>query len=88
MLADYMGRGEDWDTGSQLDVANFNTLYPLYCFDVSKQAERLKDGITDIYVRAWFGGAPGNYRAYAVVQSARTLLLSSDGSRMSLAPGY
>lgn len=84
MLADYMGRDQDVDTGFQISCEDFRTLYPIYHFDLEAQSERLMDSITDLYVRARFSANPGNYKAYAVVQSDRTMLLSSDGRKMNL----
>ncbi len=75
MLSDYMGRDEDVNTGHQIDAESFRTHYPIYHFDLEKQSERLKDSISDIYVHARFTGTPANYRAYALVQSDRTMLL-------------
>ncbi len=84
MLSDYKGRDQDVNTGHQIDAESFRTHYPIYHFDLEKQSERLKDSISDIYVHARFTGTPANYRAYAVVQSDRTMLLSGDGSKMNI----
>ena len=73
MLLDYMGRDQNVDTGLQISIADFKSLYPIYHFDLEKQSEKLKDSISDIYIKAKFRGNPGNYRAYAVVMSDKYL---------------
>ena len=84
MLSDYLGRDQNVDTGTQISAEDFRTLYPIYHFDLETQSERLKDSISDIYVWAKFSANPGAYRAYAVVQSDRSMLLSGDGRKMNL----
>ena len=84
MLLEFMGRDQNIDTGLQISLEDFRTLYTIYHFDLEKQPDRLKDSIHDIYVKARFGAAPGNYRGYAVVMSDKILSLQSDGSKMNI----
>ena len=54
-------------------------------FDVSKQSERLTEGVVYLTVRMEFSVAvPANTRAYALVISDRMLEFKSDGSKMSV----
>ena len=63
----------------------FNSLYPIHIFDVSKQSERLTEGVVDLTVRMEVSAnAPTNTQAYALVISDRMLKLKSDGSKMSV----
>ena len=72
-------------TGSRVSSPKFKSLYPINVFDVSKQSERLTEGIVDITVRMEFSVAvPANTRAYALVISDRMLKFKSDGSKMSV----
>ena len=67
-----------------MNPSAFKSLYPIHVFDVSKQSERLTEGIVDLTVRMEFGAAvPANTRAYALVISDRRLKFKTDGSKMS-----
>ena len=71
--------------GTQVNVAAYKSLFPIIVFDVRKQNEKLKTGVTDIQVRFEFGAAvPVNTTAYAVLISDRFYKLSSDGKNMSV----
>ena len=61
------------------------SFYPIQVFDVSKQSERLKEGVVDLTVRIKFSAnAHANTRAYALVISDRMLKFKSDGTKMSV----
>ena len=71
--------------GTQVNVAAYKSLFPIIVFDVRKQNEKLKAGVTDIQVRFEFGAAvPANTTAYAIIISDRFYKLSSDGKNMSV----
>lgn len=71
--------------GTQVNVAAYKSLFPIIVFDVRKQNETLKTGVTDIQVRFEFGAAvPANTMAYSVIISDRFYKLSSDGKNMSV----
>ena len=84
MLLDFAGRDQNVDTGMQVTLSDFRTLYPIYHFNLEKQEDRLKDSTLDITVKAKFGGAPGNYRAYALILSDRLLTITADGGKMNV----
>ena len=70
--------------GSAVNTIAFKSLYPIHVFDVSKQSERLTEGVVDLTVRMEFSVAvPANTQAYAIVISDRMLKFKSDGSKMS-----
>ncbi len=72
-------------SNSNINPMDFKNLYSLYVFDVSKQTERVKHGITDITIKANFSvPVPANTTAYAVVISDRIVKFQSDGSRMAV----
>ena len=55
-----------------VDIITYKEEYPIFYFDVSKQSERLKEGVVDITVRIKFGEATEQHiRAYAVIISDR-----------------
>ena len=71
--------------GTQVNVAAFKSLFPILVFDLRKQNERLKTGVTDIQVRFEFAAVvPADTTAYAVIISDRFYKLASDGKNMSV----
>ena len=64
----------DTDSGSQVSVKNYASLFPIFAFNVNHHKVRLRGGSTDIEIRwslsANFGG---HYNAYALVLSDRYL---------------
>ena len=77
-------------SNSGIDPINYKYLYPLYLFDVSKQSEKLKTSVSDIYIKAFFGDAPAGAEnppadtmAYAVIISDRLFHFVSDGSKVT-----
>ena len=66
--------------GSAVNPDVFKSLYPIHVFNVSKQSERLTEGIVDLTVRMEFSvNVPANTQAYAFVISDRMLKFKSDG---------
>jgi hypothetical protein len=71
--------------GTQVNVAAYKSLFPIIVFDVRKQNEKIKTGVTDIQVKFEFGAAvPADTTAYAVMISDRFFKLASDGNNMSV----
>ena len=71
--------------GSAVSPTAFKLLYPIHVFDISKQSERLTEGVVDLTVRMKFSAnVPANTRAYALVISDRMLEFKSDGSKISV----
>jgi hypothetical protein len=71
--------------GTQVNVPAYKSLFPIIVFDVRKQNERIKTGVTDIQVRFEFSAAvPADTTAFSVIISDRFYKLSSDGKNMSV----
>ena len=71
--------------GSAVNPSVLKSLYPIHIFAVSKQSERLTEGVVDLTVRMEFSAnVPANTQAYALVISDRMLKFKSDGSKMSV----
>ena len=69
--------------GTQVNFPAFKSIYPILVFDVRRQNERLKSGVTDIQVRFNFNAnVPVNTTAYSVIISDRFFKMSSDGKNM------
>ena len=71
-------------SNSGIDPLSYKDLFPLYLFDVSKQSEKLKTSVSDIHIKAFFDGGPGDdVIAYAVIISDRLFHFVSDGSKIT-----
>ena len=65
--------------------SDYDLIYPLFLFDVSKQSEKLKYSTTDIQVKMFFDdGAPANTQVYGVIISDRLINFQSDGNKFSV----
>ena len=63
----------------------YKTMYPIFCFDVSKQSERLKSGVTDITLHCRFGAnVTTGTVAHVLIISDRKLKFKSDGEKLSV----
>ena len=68
-----------------MNPAAYKAFYPIHVFDVSKQSERLAEGVVDLTVKMGFSeNVPAETEAYALVISDRMLKSKSDGSKMSV----
>ena len=68
-----------------VDPISYKKLYPILCFDVSKQSERLKSGVTDITLQCRFANnVAANTVAHVVTVSDRKLKFKSDGEKLSV----
>ena len=57
-----------------ISPSDYETLYPLFLFDVSKQSERLKYSVTDIQIKAFFdNNVNAGTEAYDVIISDRLI---------------
>ena len=68
-----------------INPTNYNKLYPLFVFDVTKQSEKLKTSVSDIHIKASFNGdnPQADTIAYAVIISDRLFHFVSDGSKIT-----
>ena len=72
-------------TQSNITPSDYQTLYRLFTFDVSKQKEKLKSSAVYIQIKANFTeNVPANTRAFALVISDKMLSFQSDGKKMSV----
>ena len=68
-----------------INPTNYNKLYPLFVFDVTKQSEKLKTSVSDIHIKASFNGdnPQADTIAYTVIISDRLFHFVSDGSKIT-----
>ena len=72
-------------TSTSVDPIAYKDLYPIIMFDVSKQSERLKSGVTDITLQCRFSENPAAKTvAHVVMISDRKIRFKSDGEKMSV----
>ena len=68
-----------------INSSDYELLYPLFLFDVSKQSEKIKYSTTDIQVKIFFDDAPPpNTQVYGVIISDRLINFQSDGNKFSV----
>ena len=62
-----------------------SAIHPLFVFNVSKQRERLNQGVVDITVEMQFSANVAvNIKGYALVISDRRLKRQNDGKKMNM----
>ena len=78
--------GIDWlVTSTCVDPLSYKELYPIFVFDLTKQSERLQQGIVDITVdMAFEENVKASTNAYALIISDRKLKFQSDGKKMNV----
>ena len=68
-----------------VDPVTYKDLFPIFVFDLSKQSERVNQGVVDITVEMMFGAnVAANTVAYALLISDRKLKFQSDGKKMNV----
>ena len=66
---------------------DYKSMYPIFCFDVSKQSERLKSAVADITLHCRFDSViEKGVIAHVLVISDRRLRFKSDGEKLSVLP--
>ena len=81
----YYGIG-NLQADSAVNPPTFKSLYPIHVFDVSKQSERLTEGVVDLTVRMEFSAnVPANTQANVLAISDRMLKFKST-TQFNLSP--
>jgi len=89
---DALNKYQGSDTGCQISVEDWASLYSIHYFDASKHNDRLKNSSADIEIRFNLGGnfrniannANQQFYVYEVVLSDRYLQLEGFSSRMNV----
>ena len=72
-------------SSTSVGPVRYRDLYPIYCFDVTRQSERLKTSVTDICLSCVFKAkVPKDTVAHAVIISDRKIKFQSNGSKMTV----
>ena len=81
---DYYGL-DPLTVGNFVDIISYKEEYAIFYFDVSKQSERLNQGVVDIMVRMRFAKeTPEHVQAFALIISDRRMKFQSDGKKMNI----
>lgn len=71
--------------GSQVNQATYRTLFPIFAFDLRKQADEVSSNTINMTVQFYFNApVPAQTIAYAVIISDRLFKLTSDGKNLSI----
>ena len=72
------------NTTFYIDQEDYINIYPIYAFDVSRQAERLKNSQIDVRISATFKEHVGHNSgiAYSLILSDKIINLQSGGNKM------
>ena len=71
--------------GNFVDMITYKDEYPIFYFDVSKQSERLNDGVVDIMIRIRFRKeTPKLVQAHALLISDLRVKFKSDCTKMNI----
>ena len=81
----YAYRKNDYNSGTQLNIANYNSLYPLIYFDLSFQAEKVTRDPKQLIFRYKLnansaGDSPFN--VHAVVLYEETVIVNKVGNEL------
>jgi len=76
-------KDHDIDQGSPVNFENFKTLFPIFCVDMSQQAEfnvRPDSALIDVYWSA--SNHPANYFVWVIVEAERKLHITTSKGHM------
>ena len=81
----YAMRKNDYNTGTQLNLANYNSLYPLIYFDLSYQAEKVTRDPKQLIFRYKLnansaGDSP--FSVHAIVLYEETVVIDKIGNEL------
>ena len=82
-LMSYALRKNDYNTGTQLNIANFTSLYPLIYFDLTYQAEKVtRDPKQLIFGYSLTANAAANFSVHAIVLYEETVKIDKIGNEL------
>ena len=82
-LMSYAMRKNDYNTGTQLNIANYNSLYPLIFFDLSYQTEKVtRDPKQLIFRYKLNANAAANFNIHAIVLYEETVVIDKLGNEL------
>ena len=86
-LMSYAIRKNDYNTGTQLNIANFNSLYPLIYFDLSHQVEKLTRDPKQLIFRYKLNAnsaADSPFNVHAIVLYEEMVVINKVGNELMI----
>ena len=82
-LMSYAMRKNDYNTGTQLNIANYNSLYPLIFFDLSYQTDKVTRDPKQLIFRYKLNvNATANFNIHAIVLYEETVVIDKVGNEL------
>ena len=76
-------RKNDYNTGTQLNISNYNSLYPLIFFDLSYQTEKVTRDPKQLIFRYKLNvNATANFNIHAIVLYEETVVIDKVGNEL------
>ena len=74
---------ERYNTGTQLNIANFTSLYPLFYFDLSHKAEQVSRDPKQLMLRYRINQASTvDFRVHAIVLYEKDVVIDKVGNQL------
>ena len=84
-VTSYVYANNDFQSGTLLNRANFESLFPFVYFDLTKQKMDIKDGVTKLaFHYELSGNTAADYNVYALVLHEREAELEQKGRKLLL----
>ena len=78
-----MEKKNDYNTGTQLNIANFTSLYPLIFFDLSYQANQVSRDPKQLMLKYRINTNDGdNFRVHAIVLHEKDVVIDKVGDQL------
>ena len=82
-LMNYSWKKNDYNTGAQLNIANFTSLYPLIFFDLSYQADQVSRDPKQLMLKYRINTNDGdNFRVHAIVLYEKDVVIDKVGDQL------
>ena len=82
-LMNYSWKKNDYNTGTQLNIANFTSLYPLIFFDLSYQADKVSRDTKQLMLKYRINTNDGdNFRVHAIVLYEQDVVIDKVGDQL------
>ena len=79
----YAHRKADYNTGTQLNISNYNRLYPLIYFDLSYQTEKSDKRSKTVNILYRLSANAGqNFSVHAIVLHEETIAINQTGNEL------
>ena len=79
----YSWKKNDYNTGTQLNIANFTSIYPLIFFDLSYQAEQVSRDPKQLMLRYCINQAStADFRVHAIVLYEKDVVIDKVGDQL------